>query len=158
MNCLRACVVAAGCNLRLYVVWCVDVQLSTGNLIGSWFAHYKSLCGITITADNTVMITAGEDAVLHSWAIPTYVYYPFTAPFPVTLIPPTECACVCVCMCPVSCPRYHMIHHRVSHHYDHTVVTHCLLLVFVLVTVVVDSTPHHRIVCVVCGANIVVTR
>nr|CCA21316.1 WD domaincontaining protein putative [Albugo laibachii Nc14] len=46
-------------------VW--DVK--TGQLVAVWDAHYKGVRAIALTSDDSHLITAGEDAIVHVWRL-----------------------------------------------------------------------------------------
>lgn len=55
----------AGAQSGKVYVW--DVK--TGELCMVWDAHYKSVSAIALTSDDSHVITAGEDAVVHVWRL-----------------------------------------------------------------------------------------
>ena len=44
-------------------------QISTGNNLGSWFAHYKAVSSLALTSCCSVLVSGGEDAVAHAWTV-----------------------------------------------------------------------------------------
>ncbi|KAL0582210.1 hypothetical protein ABG067_007973 [Albugo candida] len=46
-------------------VW--DVK--TGQLVAVWDAHYKGVRAIALTSDDSHLVTAGEDAIVHVWRL-----------------------------------------------------------------------------------------
>lgn len=55
----------AGAQSGKVYVW--DVK--TGELVMVWDAHYKSVAAIALTSDDSHVITAGDDAVVHVWRL-----------------------------------------------------------------------------------------
>ncbi|KAF1327804.1 Wd domain-containing protein, partial [Globisporangium splendens] len=55
----------AGAQSGKVYVW--DVK--TGELVMVWDAHYKSVSTIALTSDDSHVITAGDDAVVHVWRL-----------------------------------------------------------------------------------------
>ena len=49
-----------------------SLQLSSGALLGSWFAHYKAITSLTVIEGDCVLVSGGEDAIAHAWNIPRY--------------------------------------------------------------------------------------
>ncbi len=45
------------------------LQVSTGANLGSWFAHYKAVSSLSLTSCCSVVVTGGEDAVVHAWVV-----------------------------------------------------------------------------------------
>lgn len=44
-------------------------EISTGNNLGSWFAHYKAVSSLALTSCCSVLVSGGEDAVAHAWTV-----------------------------------------------------------------------------------------
>jgi hypothetical protein len=38
-------------------------------MLGSWFAHYKAVSGLAVTSCDSVLLSAGEDAIAHAWTV-----------------------------------------------------------------------------------------
>ncbi|TYZ60174.1 hypothetical protein PybrP1_012083 [[Pythium] brassicae (nom. inval.)] len=55
----------AGAQSGKVYVW--DVK--TGDLVMVWDAHYKSVAALALTSDDSHVITAGDDAVVHVWRL-----------------------------------------------------------------------------------------
>ncbi|TMW69654.1 hypothetical protein Poli38472_001810 [Pythium oligandrum] len=55
----------AGAQSGKMYVW--DVK--TGELVMVWDAHYKGVSAVALTSDDSHVITAGEDAVVHVWRL-----------------------------------------------------------------------------------------
>eukprot|EP00940_MAST-03C_sp_MAST-3C-sp2_P003538 g3538.t1 len=55
-------VVGGGSSGKLYI-W----ETQKGSLIRIWDGHYKSITSLHFNADCTLLFTAGEDGVVHSW-------------------------------------------------------------------------------------------
>ncbi|DBA01855.1 TPA: hypothetical protein N0F65_006003 [Lagenidium giganteum] len=57
--------VLAGAQSGKMYIW--DVK--TGQLVMVWDAHYKAVSAVALTSDDSHVITAGEDAVVHVWRL-----------------------------------------------------------------------------------------
>lgn len=55
----------AGAKSGKIYVW----EIATGELLRVWDAHYKAVSALVLSTDGFYLISAGQDSVLHVWAI-----------------------------------------------------------------------------------------
>ncbi|KAG0144024.1 hypothetical protein CROQUDRAFT_645137 [Cronartium quercuum f. sp. fusiforme G11] len=60
---------AAGSNDGTVMLW----ELSTGSLLASFDAHYKSITCLAFSADDAALITASEDSMCSVWSLPAVI-------------------------------------------------------------------------------------
>jgi pre-rRNA-processing protein IPI3 len=45
----------------------ITIKIATGNLVRNWEGHYKKVTSIVWTDDDSTLVSAAEDTVIHSW-------------------------------------------------------------------------------------------
>eukprot|EP00854_Cymbomonas_tetramitiformis_P008461 gene8461-10055_t len=56
---------AAGGGSGAVYIW----EAASGRLLRSWAAHYKGITALTFSDDDSFLITASEDTVVHVWSV-----------------------------------------------------------------------------------------
>ena len=56
---------AGGRSVKMYV-W----ELSTGSLLNAWNGHYKSVTNLKMDASGMLLVSGGDDAMMHLWLLP----------------------------------------------------------------------------------------
>ena len=72
---------AAGGQSGAAYLW----ETATGRLVRQWAAHFKAIGALAFRADGSVLVTGGDDTVVHAWAVATLLDPAFSAAAPMPL-------------------------------------------------------------------------
>ena len=69
-HCDRACsssfpLLVAGCHSGSVIAW----EVSSGRLLRTWQAHYRGVSALCLSPDGSLLLSGGEDGVVHVWPL-----------------------------------------------------------------------------------------